>query len=99
MVTLREGVDDGQSESGAARGARGIGAGESVEGVWEEAGWESGTVVADADLDVVAGGPLDADGDRRGTVLGGVVDEVADDPIQVARSARTYWPAGQSMSS
>ena len=85
VVALREGVDDGQSESSAARATRGIGAGESVEGVREEFGWESGSVIEDTNLDAVGGRPLDADADRRGTVLGGVVDEVADDPIQVVR--------------
>ena len=30
VVALGEGVDDGQSESGAAGGTRGVGAGESV---------------------------------------------------------------------
>ena len=82
-VAVNERVDDGQSESCAAGGARGVGAAESVEGTWEEAGWESGTVVLDTDLDVIGDGPGDVDGDRRGTVSGGVVDEVADDPIKV----------------
>ena len=83
VVALGEGVDDGQSESGSAGGTRGIGAAESVEGMWEESGWESGAVVADTDLDAVGVGLLDVDSDRRGAVLGGVVDEVADDPIKV----------------
>ena len=51
--------------------------------MWEKAGWESGAVVADTNLDALGSGPLDADSDRRGAMLGGVIDEVADDPIQV----------------
>ena len=44
---------------------------------------ESGTVVADTDLDAVGVDLPGVDGDRRGAVLGGVVDEVADDAIKV----------------
>jgi hypothetical protein len=85
VVALGQGVDDGQSESGAAGGARGVGASESVEGMREETKWESGTVVADMDLDALGAEPPDGNGDRRGAVLGGIVDEVADDPIEVVR--------------
>jgi len=36
VVALSEGVNDGQSESGPAGGARGVGAAESAEGAGEE---------------------------------------------------------------
>jgi hypothetical protein len=52
-VTLDERLDNGQSESRPAGSARGVGAAESVEGVWEKVGWETATVVADTDLDGV----------------------------------------------
>jgi hypothetical protein len=83
VVALGESLDDGQPESGPAGGARGVGAGESVEGVGQEGGVKARPVVADADLDAVAGGTLGVDSDWRGAVLGGVVDEVADDPIEI----------------
>src|SRR5258708_21212557 len=50
VVALSEGVDDGQSESGTACGACWVGAAESVDGAWAEAGWESGAVVAGSGL-------------------------------------------------
>src|ERR1700752_980487 len=63
VVALGEGVDDRQPESGAASGPRRVGAGEPVKGAWQEFGWESGTVVADPDLDAVTIGPPGVDCD------------------------------------
>ena len=100
VVALGEGVHDGRSETRAAGGACGVGAAETVEGVWEEGVWEPGTVVGDPDLDSVGADAVDVDGDRRGAVLGGVVDEVADNPIEIVGvDADVLAWGGQLMSS
>ena len=78
----------------SAGGACGVGSAESVEGVWEETIREPGTVVGDMDLDIVGVNALDANDDRRGTVLGGVVDEVADHPINVVGVCADVLPCG-----
>ena len=85
VVALGEGVDDGQAESGAAGGAGGVGAGESVEGVWQEIGVKAWAVVADSDVDSPVVAAAGSDGDWWGFVFDGVVDEVADDPVEVVR--------------
>lgn len=73
VFALSEGVNDGQSESGPAGGARSVGAAETIEGARQKAVSESWTVVGDTDLDIVGVNAVDADGDRRSAVLGGVV--------------------------
>ncbi len=83
VVASSEGVDDGQSQSGSTARACGVGPAESLERAGEETIWKSRTVVGDMDLDIVGANVPDDDADRRGAVLGGVIDEVADHPIEV----------------
>src|SRR5882757_2419733 len=83
VIAAGEGVDDGQAESGAASGAGGVGAGESLEGPRQEDGVKPRAVVMDTHLDGAGVGGLGVDGDWRCAVFGCVVDEVSDDSVEV----------------
>src|SRR5262249_19011175 len=84
VVALRDGFDDGQAETTAPGGARGVGTSESVEGDRQEGGVEARPVVADVNDDSARFTTVGMDGERGGVGCGGVGDEVVKDSIEVA---------------
>src|SRR5437660_9340486 len=83
-VRGRRGGGDGQTEPGAGSGARGVGAGEPVEGMRQELGWKTGAVVAHPDLHLRAV-PGRGEPDGWSAVPVGVVDQIADGAFEVER--------------
>lgn len=92
VVAVREGFNDGEAESGPAGGAGAVCPSESVKGVWDKSGFESRAVVADVDGDRAGAIGLGPDGDGWCAVFGGVVDEVADDAVEVVRVGADLLP-------
>jgi hypothetical protein len=92
VVGFRNRAGDCEAEAGAIACARGVGAGEPLEGLLEERWWESRALIADVQFDVAVR-PLRGEADGAAAVAEGVVNEVREglfesNPVAVDAYAR-----------